>query len=118
QFPQGIGGRLEAVAFIDQPSNLARRCLPVDLAVAGEDFELGQSFQLRLALPAQSLCVGNAQTNVAQSLFQALAFVTQGAQLVGVTPAQHIATAVVDAAAVVLFVASARVLYLPGAGDG
>jgi len=49
---------------------------------------------------------------------QTLALVPQGPQLVGVAPAEHVAAAIVDAAAVVLLVAPARVLDLPVARDG
>src|SRR5690606_28178714 len=73
---------------------------------------------LRLALPAQSLRVGNALADFPQVSLEMLAFVAQGLQLIGVAPSQHVAATVIDAAAIVFLVASAGVFDLAGAGDG
>jgi hypothetical protein len=53
-----------------------------------------------------------------KSFLQALPLIAQRTQLVGIAPAEHVAAAIIDAAAVILLVAPARVLDLPCARDG
>ena len=64
------------------------------------------------------LDLADALSKQGQLRLQTLPLVPQGPQLVGIAPAEHVAAAVVDAAAVVLLVAPARVLDLTGARDG
>ena len=118
QLLQGVGCGFQPRALLGECGNLAGRAHPVDVRKARELFQLAECIQPAPQFLARLLDLADALPQRGQPCLQMLPLVTQSAQLVGIAPAEHVAAAIVDAAAVVLLVAPARVLDLTGARDG
>ncbi len=118
QLLQGVGCGFEPRPLLGERGHFARQAHPVDVGKARELLQLAECIQPASQFFARLLQCGDALPQRGELLLQALALVAQGAQLVGVAPAQHVAAAVVDAAAVVLLVAARWVFDLAGARDG
>ncbi|KFB71133.1 MAG: hypothetical protein AW09_003747 [Candidatus Accumulibacter phosphatis] len=115
-FEQVRSGFEAALLFL-QSGDLGRQRRPVDLIVVGVLVEPGQGRQTRFKPVLFELDPADAAAKLGEPCFERPRLGFERSDLGGVGPAQHIATAVVEAVAIVLFVPLARGLDLAGARD-
>jgi hypothetical protein len=117
ELPEQVGRGFEAALLFLQPRHLGRQRLPVELVEVGVLVEFRQRRQARLERVLFLLDPADAAAQLGQPHFERPRLGFERGDLGGVGPAEHVAAAVVEAVAVVLFVPLAGGLDLAGAGD-
>ena len=117
QQAQQIGRIFDLLQFVAKPLNLQRGAFPVQFRIVTKLHNFVQCAQAVLQRCALMSQLGQVYFNAANLVFQHAAFGFKRGAFCGIAPAQHIAAAVVQAVAVVFFVALPA-FDLASLGDG